>query len=397
MTNTQKPLVTQLTKAVGFAILVFGLLLTAMISTPKRAAAAPFTCDDTFYQVIFGSLNELDPVTGTYVPIGFTGAFGTNAIGYNPVDNYIYGWRGTTDGVVRIEHDATTTVLGVPAGLPTGPPGYAAGDVDDAGDFYLLRTATELYRIDLSTNTATLITLTGATPPTQEIVFLNGMFYNINGTSLFEINPNTGVVTEKPLPIMSNPAIFGAGWAADNSKLFFARNSDGMIFEISNFTGPSPSATPVLQGQPTDSNDGASCAAGRSPIPPLFATNDTNKTEVDTPVTGNVITNDSGRQITVTDYTQPSNGTVVVNPDGSYTYTPNPGFTGTDTFTYTITDEYGEERTASVTINVLAATTEELADTGLSDGTITLLLATGVTLVSVLLIKAPIHKRYQLR
>jgi hypothetical protein len=29
---------------------------------------------------------------------------------------------------------------------------------------------------------------------------------------------------------------------------------------------------------------------------------------------------------------------VTVNPDGSFAYTPPPGFTGTDTFSYTVTD-----------------------------------------------------------
>ncbi len=39
---------------------------------------------------------------------------------------------------------------------------------------------------------------------------------------------------------------------------------------------------------------------------------------------------------TITD--QPQNGTVVVNPDGTVTYTPNTGFIGTDTFYYEVCD-----------------------------------------------------------
>ncbi len=35
---------------------------------------------------------------------------------------------------------------------------------------------------------------------------------------------------------------------------------------------------------------------------------------------------------------RPANGTVAVNADGSFTYTPNPNFSGTDVFTYTVTD-----------------------------------------------------------
>ncbi|MDC7998777.1 Ig-like domain-containing protein, partial [Gilvibacter sediminis] len=74
---------------------------------------------------------------------------------------------------------------------------------------------------------------------------------------------------------------------------------------------------------------------------PPVANNDTNTTEVDTPVSGTVIANDydmDGDPIVVTGNTDPANGTVVVNPDGTYTYTPNPGYTGEDTFEYTICD-----------------------------------------------------------
>jgi hypothetical protein len=34
----------------------------------------------------------------------------------------------------------------------------------------------------------------------------------------------------------------------------------------------------------------------------------------------------------------PANGTVVINPDGSFTYTPNPGYTGNDSFQYQVFD-----------------------------------------------------------
>ncbi|MEP5620022.1 MAG: Ig-like domain-containing protein, partial [Gilvibacter sp.] len=73
-----------------------------------------------------------------------------------------------------------------------------------------------------------------------------------------------------------------------------------------------------------------------------IANEDTNTTEVDTPVNGNVIVNDydpDGDPIVVTGNTTPSNGSVVVNPDGTYTYTPNPGYVGVDTFEYTICDD----------------------------------------------------------
>ncbi|MEN9466155.1 MAG: hypothetical protein RL081_156 [Pseudomonadota bacterium] len=48
----------------------------------------------------------------------------------------------------------------------------------------------------------------------------------------------------------------------------------------------------------------------------------------------------------------PANGTVVVNADGTFTYTPNANFTGADSFTYTITDADGDTSTATVSFNV---------------------------------------------
>ncbi|MWW26920.1 Ig-like domain-containing protein, partial [Algibacter lectus] len=85
---------------------------------------------------------------------------------------------------------------------------------------------------------------------------------------------------------------------------------------------------------------------------------DINNTFVGQPVTGNVLTNDEdfeGDNQSVTANTQPANGSVVVNPDGTYTYTPNPDFTGEDTFEYTICDDGNPQAcdTATVYIEVL--------------------------------------------
>ena len=46
-----------------------------------------------------------------------------------------------------------------------------------------------------------------------------------------------------------------------------------------------------------------------------------------------------GDVLTVTDYTRPAHGSVALNEDGTFTYTPTANYTGTDTFTYTVSDE----------------------------------------------------------
>ena len=53
--------------------------------------------------------------------------------------------------------------------------------------------------------------------------------------------------------------------------------------------------------------------------------------------------------------TGPANGSVVVNLDGSFTYTPTAGFSGPDSFTYTLTDSDGNTSApATVSLQVLA-------------------------------------------
>ncbi len=54
----------------------------------------------------------------------------------------------------------------------------------------------------------------------------------------------------------------------------------------------------------------------------------------------------------VTSNTDPSHGTVVVNADGTYTYTPSTDFIGVDTFTYTICDDGTPTACATATVTI---------------------------------------------
>ena len=85
-----------------------------------------------------------------------------------------------------------------------------------------------------------------------------------------------------------------------------------------------------------------------------IAVNDVATTLEDTPVSLNVLTNDSdpdGNPLTVVRAVAP-NGTVVIGRDGLITYTPNANFNGTDIITYAITDGTGALVTATVTVTV---------------------------------------------
>ena len=143
----------------------------------------------------------------------------------------------------------------------------------------------------------------------------------------------------------------------ENGSYFYTPANDfigteSVIYTISDGNGGTDTATLILSV-----NDN-----------PPVAQDDINATETDIPVSGNVLTNDTdpnpNDDLMVVDpstglaaagavtITTTSGGTVVVNPDGSYEYTPASGFSGEDTFEYTVADENGNTDTATVSIEV---------------------------------------------
>ena len=88
------------------------------------------------------------------------------------------------------------------------------------------------------------------------------------------------------------------------------------------------------------------------------AVNDVATTAEETAVSGNVLTNDTdvdtGTTLTASLVASASNGTVTLAADGSFTYTPNANFNGTDSFTYRASDGTAFSSVAPVTITVTA-------------------------------------------
>lgn len=148
----------------------------------------------------------------------------------------------------------------------------------------------------------------------------------LNGSAV--VNPATGVITYTPNLDYNGPDSFTYRVRDDKDQL-------------SNVATVSITVTPE--------NDG--------PV----ARPDNALTQLDQPVVINVLANDTDPDndidpTTVTIVAPPSNGAVVVNPvTGAVTYTPNAGFTGTDTFTYTVDDLTGlTSNEAVVTVRVNA-------------------------------------------
>ena len=89
------------------------------------------------------------------------------------------------------------------------------------------------------------------------------------------------------------------------------------------------------------------------------------------PVSASILNNDSDSHdgapgedntpLTVVANSDPANGSVIVNENGSFTYQPAADFNGTDSFTYTVSDSLGATSVETVTITVTAVS-DALAD-----------------------------------
>src|SRR5207244_8102189 len=99
-----------------------------------------------------------------------------------------------------------------------------------------------------------------------------------------------------------------------------------------------------------------------------MAANDSYATTEDTPLTvaaPGVLVNDSdidSSTITAVKTSNPSHGTVTLNADGSFIYTPAANYNGTDSFTYRARDGALGSATATVTITVRAVNDAPVAN-----------------------------------
>ena len=135
-----------------------------------------------------------------------------------------------------------------------------------------------------------------------------------------------------------------------------------------NFTGAA-----MINYTIADGNGGTASAIATVTITSVndapVATNDSATTPAERPITIDILANDSDPEnnpLTVTTATLvDGRGTVVINPDGTIEFTPAPGFTGSASVVYTISDGQGGTATATVTIRVdaLPIATDDFAST----------------------------------
>ena len=88
---------------------------------------------------------------------------------------------------------------------------------------------------------------------------------------------------------------------------------------------------------------------------PPIANNSTISGDEDAPYQGDLSSNDSdpdGDELIYSVVDSPDNGSLTLNPDGTYTYLPNEEFVGTDEFTYQVCDDATPQRCDTATVSI---------------------------------------------
>jgi VCBS repeat-containing protein/parallel beta-helix repeat protein len=206
--------------------------------------------------------------------------------------------------------------------------------------------------LDGTSNTATVtITVTGQPP-----VAINDM-YVANANSPLTINAAAGVLANDtdaendPLTavLVKGPTNGVVTLNPDGSFTYTPtagfRGTDTFTYQAKDVDGTSNMATVTLT------------VNGQVPV----ANNDTYAVSANTTLTisaPGVLANDTDAEndpLTATLAGAPAHGTLTLNANGSFSYTPANGFTGTDSFLYVAQDRDGSSNVATVTLNVTAA------------------------------------------
>lgn len=210
-------------------------------------------------------LHRIDVSTNpfTYPAIGSPYSPGYNAMGYDPASNYIFATRwddvSGTYRLLRIAANGVVQDVGAIAGggINASGTGIASGEVGADGFYYIKDNASvnQLWRVDLTTRTATLITLNRAIA-SADLAWYNGQLYAHDHLTndINRINPTTGAVTTVGPSMVANGAdAFGSMISASNG--IFGRLNSGGFYRFDTTTGRGT----LISDAPAGAGDGTKC------------------------------------------------------------------------------------------------------------------------------------------
>ena len=171
--------------------------------------------------------------------------------------------------------------------------------------------------------------------------------------------PVDGTVADNDSTLSGGVLSFAATTNPANGSVVMQANGDYTYTPAANFHGNDSftyTVTDAASGESLIKTVNITVGA----VTDLSAENDSATTQEDVPVDGTVADNDStlsGGVLSFAATTNPANGSVVMQANGDYTYTPAANFHGNDSFTYTVTDAAsGESLIKTVNITVGAVT-----------------------------------------
>ena len=197
-------------------------------------------------------------------------------------------------------------------------------------------------------------------PPQNDTFAYDDFYFAIVDTPLVVSDPLQGVLANDVDLQGDNQAVTPASPLSGPTNGTVTINADGTFTYTPNagYFGPDEFVYEIVDD---NANPATDVATVRILIPTpntTYAFNDFTDTLVDTPVSGNVLTNDvdleGDNQVVTNVGTFPTTqgGSITIAADGSYTYTPPPGFLGIDTFEYFIEDDGVPTATDSATLFV---------------------------------------------
>lgn len=221
------------------------------------------------------ALRSVDLVTGeseTLQDPTHSGAI--NAIGFNPLDGYLYGYTvDGTEGIVRIDANHEVELLGLPADWTLAAGAFPVGEVTPDGELWLSRSAgggqQEWAVVDLDPTSPTyhtmLATGTATTPGTQGFADWaynvdDGNLYTMTGSPrrLWRFNLDDQTIDEvADLGSFAGTETLGAMYADADGFLYGSANTSGQIHRVP-MTAPHTREF-FVTGPASGSNDGARC------------------------------------------------------------------------------------------------------------------------------------------
>ena len=176
----------------------------------------------------------------------------------------------------------------------------------------------------------------------------------------------SGSVADNDTTLSGGALTYAVESTVENGALTF--NADGSYEYVPNpnFNG-ADSFTYVVTDAESGENTTQTVVLTIDPVADIVAGDDQTEGNAGEPIVGSVSDNDlatSGGTLTYAVETDAENGALTFNADGTYSYTPVPGFSGTDSFSYVVTDaDSGESVTQTVTITVNAVEDAPVVET----------------------------------